>query len=94
MEFLVIALDGKDADAPNRRMASREAHLAAFKELTDQDHVVSGGALRDDDGAMIGSALILDLPGRTSIENCSAEDPYTWGDVRRGATIRPYRLVR
>ena len=94
MEFLVVALDGTDADAPGRRMASREAHLAAFKKLKQQGHVVSGGALLDDDGGMIGSALILDFPDRASLDKCIAEDPYTRGDVWRDVTIHPFRLVR
>ncbi|MDH3230898.1 MAG: YciI family protein [Alphaproteobacteria bacterium] len=94
MEFLVVALDGTDTDAPSRRMASREAHLAAFKTLKEQGHVVSGGALLDDDGGMIGSALILDFPDRASVEQCIAGDPYTKGDVWRDVTIRPFRLVR
>jgi len=94
MEFLVVALDGTDADAPDRRMAVREAHLAAFRKLKEQGHVVSGGALLDDDGGMIGSALILEFPDRASVEKCIAEDPYTKGDVWRDVTIRPFRLAR
>jgi len=94
MEFLVVALDGTDADALARRMAAREAHLSAFKKLRERGHVVSGGALLDDDGGMIGSALILDFPDRASVEKCIAEDPYTRGDVWRDVTIRAFRLVR
>ncbi len=94
MEFLVVALDGTDAKARDRRMAAREAHLANFGRLKEQGHVVAGGALLDDDGGMVGSALILDFPDRAAVEKCISDDPYTKGDVWRDVTIRRFRMVR
>jgi uncharacterized protein YciI len=44
-------------------------------------------------GNVIMEFLVV-APDRASLEKCIAEDPYTWGDVWRDVTIRPYRLVR
>ena len=94
MDFLVIAMDGDDDGALDRRMAAREDHLAGIRKLKEQGHLVAGGAILDDDGNMIGSTVILDFPDRESVEKCVAEDPYTKGDVWRDVTIRPFRAVR
>ncbi len=94
MDFLVIALDGADSGALDRRMAAREDHLAGIRKLKEQGHLIAGGAILNDDGNMIGSTVILDFPDRESVEKCVAEDPYTKGDVWRDVTIRPFRAVR
>jgi uncharacterized protein YciI len=94
MDFLVIAMDGTDDGAPARRAAVRDDHLAGIKKLKEQGHFVSGGAVLDDDGNMIGSVVVLDLPDRAAVEKCVAEDPYTKGNVWQDVTIRPFRAVR
>ena len=94
MEFLLIAMDGDDAGGLDRRLASREARLAGIETLKEQGHLLVGGAILDDDGKMIGSAVIYDFPDRESAEKCVAEDPYTKGDVWRNVTLHPFRMVR
>lgn len=94
MDFLVIAMDGTDEGALDRRMAAREEHIAGITKLKEQGRFISGGAIMDDDGKMIGSAVILDFPDRESVENCIAADPYTKGNVWQDVTIRPFRAVR
>ena len=94
MDFLVIAMDGTDDGALDRRMAVREDHLAGIGKLKERGHFVSGGGILDDDGNMIGSAVVYEFPDRESVEKCIAEDPYTRGDVWRDVTIRPFRAVR
>lgn len=94
MEFLVIAMDGTDLQAPARRQAARDDHLAGIGKLKEEGRFVGGGAIMDDDGNMIGSAVILDFPDRESVEKCIADDPYTKGNVWQDVTIRPFRAVR
>ncbi len=94
MEFLVIAMDGADEGAHDRRMAARADHLEGIARLKEAGRFVAGGAILDDDGKMIGSAVILDFPDRESAETAVAEDPYSKGDVWRDITIRPFRAVR
>lgn len=94
MEFLVIAMDGTDEGALDRRMAAREAHIAGISRLKEQGHFISGGAILDDQGNMIGSAVVLDFPDRAAVEKCIADDPYTKGNVWQDVTIRPFKAVR
>lgn len=94
MDFLVIALDGVDDGALDRRMAARDEHIAGIMKLKEQGHFIAGGAILDDDGKMIGSSVIVDFPDRESVEKCIAEDPCTRGDVWQDVTIRPFRAVR
>jgi uncharacterized protein YciI len=94
MDFLVIAMDGTDEGALERRMAARDEHIAGIMKLKEQGHFISGGAIMDDDGKMIGSAVIVDFPDRESVEECIAADPYTKGNVWQDVTIRPFRAVR
>ena len=94
MDFLVIAMDGTDDGALDRRMAVREDHLAGIGKLKEQGHFVSGGGILDDDGNMIGSAVVYEFPDRESVEKCVAEDPYIKGNVWQDVTIRPFRAVR
>lgn len=94
MEFLVVALDGTDAEARDRRMASREAHLAGIATLREKGIFLAGGAILDGDGNMVGSAVVYECPNRDAVERCVADDPYTKGDVWRNVTIYPFRMVR
>jgi len=94
MEFLVVALDGTDAEAPGRRTAARQAHLAGIATLRESGVFRAGGAILDDDGNMVGSAVVYDVPDRDAAERCVADDPYTKGDVWRNVTIYPFRMVR
>ena len=54
MDFLVIAMDGTDESALDRRMAVRPDHLAGLGKMKEQGHLVSGGGILDDNGKQIG----------------------------------------
>ena len=57
MQFVVTAFDYTDADALDRRLAHREQHLAGVRKLITEGRFLSGGAILDDAGKMIGSTL-------------------------------------
>ncbi len=72
MQFVITALDYTDADALDRRMANREQHLAGARNLFASGHFVSGGAILDDTGKMIGSTLHAEFPTRAiSMRSCA-----------------------
>src|SRR5690606_10560164 len=60
MQFLVIAHDGTDEGALARRMAVREEHLAVSRAHRANGVLKVGGALLDDAGTMIGSAMVME----------------------------------
>jgi uncharacterized protein YciI len=94
MDFLVIAMDGTDDGALDRRMGARDEHIAGIAKLKEQGHFIAGGAILDDKGKMIGSTVIVDFPDREAVEKCIAEDPYSKADVWLDVTIQPFRAVR
>ena len=93
MQFAVTALDYTDPDAIARRMEHREAHLACVRKLIDEGRFLSGGAILDDDGKMIGSTLHLEFPDRESLDQHLECDPYIAGRVWEHIEIRHVKLV-
>lgn len=92
MHFLITAHDGKDAGAPARRQAAREAHLEGAKKMKESGAMLFGAALLDDDGNMVGSAMLVDLPDRAAVDAWLARDPYTTGGVWQEVSVVPCRV--
>ena len=93
MQFVVTAIDHTDADALQRRLATREAHIAGARKLIAEKRFLSGGAILDDTDRMIGSTLHLDFPDRASLEQYLQQDPYVSGRVWDRIDIRPARFL-
>lgn len=91
MEFAVIAYDGKDEGAQERRMAVRESHLALVETL--RDNLIHGGAILDDSGKMIGSIIICDFPSREALDEWLQKDPYVTGKVWEDIQVLPFRTA-
>src|SRR6185312_5242884 len=94
MQFLLIGYDGTDAFAPERRQRAREAHLAAAAHLKSQGHFITGGAILDARGAMIGSAVVFDFPDRPALERNLATDPYVTERVWQRFEVHPFRTAQ
>lgn len=93
MHFAVIAYDGTDEKALERRMKAREAHLAGAKKMKEDGTMLMGGAMLDEAGKMIGSLMIVNYPDRAQLDAWLKNDPYTTGDVWRHVDVRPYRIA-
>ena len=93
MQFLVLAYDGTDPEAPARRQAARQAHLEAARALKAAGHFIEGGAILDKDGQMIGSALIMDFPSEEELQAWLQSDPYVTGNVWQDIKVSPFRCA-
>jgi uncharacterized protein len=93
MNFVVTALDYKDEGALARRLANRDAHLAGVRALVSKGQFLSGGAILNDEGKMIGSTLHVDFADQASLEAHLQQDPYVAGKVWETIEIRPARFV-
>jgi uncharacterized protein len=91
MHWLVIARDGTDPDAPARRLAVREEHLAATRLLVDEGKVLYAGALLDDAGSMIGSMLVIDAPDEATVRAQIEGDVYFRGGVWQRYELHGFR---
>lgn len=93
MQWLIIARDGTDADAPSRRQAARAAHLENATRLQTKGHLLVGGALTDEAGNMIGSAAVAQFASRAELDQWLRTDPYVTGDVWCDIEVIPYRVA-
>ena len=91
MTYLVIVKDGTDPDAPARRRRVREAHLEAIKPAVEAGMVQLGGALLSDEGAMIGSALLVEADSRAELEDFLQSDIYAIEGVWQSFEIYPFK---
>jgi uncharacterized protein YciI len=82
MQFVVIAYDGTDEAALERRLAVREAHLALAKEMFDAGRWLYACGILDDNGQMIGSMIVCDFASRDEMEqHWLKQEPYILGNV-------------
>jgi uncharacterized protein YciI len=94
MDFLVIAYDGTDEGALERRMKVREAHLAQARRLKKNGHLIEGGALLNPEGKMIGSTLYVRFDTAEDLHRYLGNDPYTTGHVWLRTEVYPIKLAK
>jgi uncharacterized protein YciI len=87
--FTLVCID--KPRAPDLRMSVREAHLAWARERMDQ--LKMGGPFLDDDGAMIGSLIIVEAADLAAAQAFSADDPYTRAGLFERVDIRGFRVT-
>jgi uncharacterized protein YciI len=94
MQFLLIAYDGTDPEALDRRMKVREEHLRKVEGLKKEGKFLMGGAILDDSGKMTGSVMVYEFPDRQALEERLKDEPYITGGVWEKIEIRPFRLAK
>ena len=93
MQFLLVAFDGSDPGALERRMKVRPEHLDKIAVLKKKGNFLLGGAILDDNQTMIGSMIIYEFPDRKALDESLKDEPYITGGVWQKIDIRPYRLA-
>jgi uncharacterized protein YciI len=93
-QYLITAYDGTDPDALARRMAARPAHLEAARKLKATGHFIEGGAMLNEEGQMIGSALIMAFETRAALDAYLANDLYMTGGVWQQVEVQPFRCAK
>lgn len=91
MQYVIHAYDHTDADAIDRRMAVRPAHLDYVRQLKADGQFLLGGALLDSEGRMIGSMLMLDLETDEQLTDYLKSDPYIVQGVWDIVDVKPFR---
>jgi Uncharacterized protein conserved in bacteria len=94
MQYLLLAYDGTDPGALQRRLNVREEHLNRISLLKKSGEFLFGGAILDDNGKMIGSMIIYDFPDLQSLEEKLKEEPYITKKVWEKTEIQPFRLAK
>jgi uncharacterized protein YciI len=94
MQFLLLAYDGTDSEALDRRMKARPEHLEKIAVLKKKGEFLLGGAILDDNGQMIGSMIIYEFPDRAALDMSLKKEPYIVQGVWKTVEIKPYRLAK
>lgn len=92
MHYVVTATDFTDPEALDRRLAHRDAHLASLKIMTAEGSFLSGGAILDAHGTMVGSSAHVAFDSRDALDQWLRNDPYVVGKVWDQIDIRELKL--
>jgi uncharacterized protein YciI len=92
-QFLVLAYDGTDAEAPARRRTVRPAHFAGIPKMVEKGEIVSAGAMLDDAGTMIGSVVFTEFQSRADLDAWLDRDPYVKEGVWKKIEVKPLRIA-
>jgi len=92
-QYLIIARDGADEEAPDRRMNARPDHFKLAKQLKSNNNFVIGGAMLDDQGKMIGSMMVVQFEDEKGLNNWLRHEPYVNGKVWRDIEVKPFRVA-
>ena len=93
MQFLVIARDGTDGGAVERRLEVRPKHLESIAPLVEAGNVLVGGAMLSGSGDMIGSMMLVDFADRAAVDDWLERDPYVAGGVWKEIEVQPFRTA-
>jgi uncharacterized protein len=94
MQFLLIAYDGTDPEAVQRRLKVREDHLGKIEYLKKAGEFLFGGAILDENGKMIGSMIVYDFPDRQALDERLKDEPYITAGVWEKIEIQPFRHAK
>ena len=92
MNFVVIGRDHTDADALNRRLAVREAHLAGMEPLKAAGKVVYVAAMKNEEGNMNGSIIFFDVEYKDEVTEYLKTEPYIENNVWESYEIQEVAL--
>ena len=96
MQFILIAYDRQDPEAPTRRTQAREDHLRQAKAMFDQGRWLYAAGILNDQGQLAGSMIVCDYASREALEReWLQREPYVlhkvWGEVRvHRAQVAPF----
>ena len=94
MQFILIAYDGTDPQALDRRLMVREEHLMKIRQLKKAGEFLFGGAILDESGKMTGSTIVYEFPDRHSLDESLKNEPYIKGGVWETIEIKPFRMAK
>jgi uncharacterized protein YciI len=94
MQFLLIAYDGTDSGALDRRMKCRPEHLEKIALLKKAGQFICGGAILDATEQMIGSMILYEAENRAYLDKLLEKEPYVFNKVWEKIEIRPFRLAK
>ena len=92
-QYIIIAQDGKDDLALERRQKNRPLHLKGLKELKSRNNFVFGGAMLDDNGQMRGSVMIVQFETEEEFKQWYSNEPYITEGVWKVIEVKHFKVA-
>lgn len=93
MQYLIIAKDGTDDQALERRMAARPDHVNYGAEAVKRGEQIIAAALLDGEKNMRGSVMIVDFDNEEKLKAWLDNEAYVKGDVWKDIDIIPCQVA-
>ncbi len=93
MEFIIIAKDGTDAQALERRMAAREGHIAHSNNAAKSGEQIMAAAMLDESEKMNGSVMVVNFDDRPALDAWLKVESYVTGNVWQDIQVIPCKLA-
>jgi len=92
MQFLVIAKDGSDDEAPERRIAARSDHIKYSDFAVESGEQIVAATLLDQNDNMRGSAMIVEFENVEKLQEWLKHEPYMTGNVWKDVDVIPCKI--
>ena len=93
MGYAIVAWDGEDEAALDRRMAARGRHMAVITEWAADGRLALGVPLFTPDWKPAGSLMLLEVPDRAGLDAYLASEPFAAGGVWQRIEVHPFRIA-
>ena len=93
LQYVIIAEDGKDEGAMDRRMELRPVHFAGVRTLKENNNFVFGGAILDEAESMRGSVMVVQFNTEEEFKQWFATEPYITGGVWKVIEVKRFRVA-
>mgnify|MGYP002622025249 CR=1 FL=1 len=93
MAWIVLAFDGEDAEAPGRRAAARDRHIALITRMAEDGRLALGVPLRERDDRTAGSLMVLSGDAQSDLDAYLAEEPFAREGVWTRIDAMPGRIA-
>lgn len=93
LQYLIIAYDGSDSEAFDRRAKVRPSHFEMARELKKHNRFITGGAILNDEGKMIGSMMVVQFETEDDLSHWMKNEPYITGNVWQHIEVKPFRVA-
>ncbi len=88
--YVIICID--KPDSLDKRMATRDAHLA-YAKANEYVRIRVGGPFLSDSGTMNGSMLIVEADGRAAVDAFVKNDPYGKAGLFESVEVRVWKVT-
>lgn len=92
-QYLILAQDGTDSEAQERRLKARPFHIETAKKLKAAGNFILGGATLNESEAMNGSVMVVEFANEIALHEWLDNDPYVTQNVWKSVEVKPFKVA-